>query len=215
MNRIYAGAKFGHLTALKPTNKRQGTNVIWKCQCDCGKICYVSTGHLGRETNSCGCLKIETHRTHNMTSSRLYNIWVQMKGRCYNRKLHSYKDYGARGIKVCDEWLHSFENFYNWAITNNYGSKLTIDRINNDGNYEPNNCRWATQAQQVNNRRVWGEIPYYGIVRDNTGYRAQVTINGRKKYIAHSPNDIAFLVRERNKYIDQHNLSCKKNIYKE
>lgn len=211
--RVYPGARFGRLVAKRDTGEKQGTNHIWECDCDCGNTCYVNTGRLGITTNSCGCLKIDSHRTHNMSKTRLYNIWRLMKGCCFNEKSSGYKNYGARGITVCDEWL-KFENFYEWAINNGYREDLTIERKNNDGNYEPSNCKWADLTTQVNNRRNWGEVEYYGIVKDNTGYRAQVTVNGEKIYIAHSTNDIEYLVNERNKYIDEHNLPNKKNVFK-
>lgn len=211
--RIYPGARFGRLVAKRDTGEKQGTNHIWECNCDCGKTCYVNTGRLGITTNSCGCLQLESHKTHNMSNTRLYNIWCLMKTRCFNEKSKSYINYGARGITICEEWLQ-FENFYQWAINNGYREDLTIERKNNDGNYEPSNCIWADLTTQMNNRRNWGEVEYYGIVKDNTGYRAQVTVNGKKVYIAHSINDIEYLVNERNKYIDQHNLPNKKNVFK-
>ena len=211
--RVYPGARFGRLVAKRDTGEKQGTNHIWECDCDCGNTCYVNTGRLGITTNSCGCLKIDSHRTHNMSKTRLYNIWTLMKGRCFNEKSSGYKNYGARGITVCDEWL-KFENFYEWAMNNGYREDLTIERKNNDGNYEPSNCKWADLRTQANNRRNWGEVEYYGIVKDNTGYRAQVTVNGKKIYIAHSTDDIEYLVNERNKYIDEHNLPNKKNVFK-
>lgn len=148
-----------------------------------------------------------------MSNTRLYRIWCLMKGRCFNKNLPNYENYGARGITVCDEWL-KFENFYEWAVNNGYREDLTIERKNNDGNYEPSNCKWADLRTQANNRRNWGQVEYYGIVKDNTGYRAQVTVNGKKIYIAHSTDDIEYLVNERNKYIDEHNLPNKKNVFK-
>lgn len=207
---VIKGGKYGKLTALRKTGKKQGTNNIWLCKCDCGNTSEVSTSKLGKSTFSCGCYRLESRRTHNMSNTRIYNIWSLMKRRCNNPDANNYEYYGGRGIKVCDEWLE-FVPFYEWAMANGYSDELTIDRINNDGNYEPSNCKWSTNTEQVNNRRNYGEMPYYGIVKDSTGYRAQVTVNGEKIYIAHSVDDIEYLVNERNKYIDEHNLPNKKN----
>ncbi len=209
--RIHSGAKFGRLTVIEDTGRKQGTNHIWLCKCDCGKICEISTGRIGITTNSCGCFKIDSHRTHNESKTRLYNIWVNIKKRCNSRNTPNYKNYGGRGIKYCNEWEH-YENFRDWALENGYSDNLTIDRIDNNGNYEPSNCRWVDNTTQVNNRRNWGSIPYYGIVRDNCGFRAQVTVKGKKIYIAHSVNDIEYLIKARNDYIDKFNLPAKKNI---
>lgn len=208
--KVKIGGKYGRLTALRPTEKKQGTNTIWECKCDCGKTCYVSTGRIGITTWSCGCLKIESHRTHNESNTRLYNIWTLMKRRCNNPEACNY---GGRGIKVCDEW-QTYEPFRDWAKANGYQENLTIDRINNDGNYEPSNCRWVDYTEQSRNRTVWGEISYEGIVPDSTGYRAQITIDGKKIYIAHSVNDIGYLVEQRNKFIRENNLSHKIQEYK-
>lgn len=210
--RVHKNARFGKLRAIKDTGKKQGTNHIWLCECDCGNLCEVSTGHLGVNTNSCGCYSKETHSTHHESKSRLYGIWCQMKGRCDRKNNPSYSDYGGRGIRYCEEWK-KYENFRDWALANGYQDDLSIDRIDNNGNYDPTNCRWTNDTVQVNNRRNWGAIPYYGIVKDRTGYRAQVTIKGKKIYIAHSVNDIEFLVRARNEYIDKYDLPAKKNVY--
>lgn len=90
---------------------------------------------------------------HGLRHTRLYGIWLQMKNRCNNEKTARYKDYGARGITVCDEWCNDFKAFYDWSMANGYSDDLTIDRINNDGNYEPSNCRWITIKQQSRNTR--------------------------------------------------------------
>ena len=99
---------------------------------------------------------------HGGKGTRLYRIWQQMKNRCHNPKTSRFKDYGGRGITVCDEWKNDFQAFYNWAMANGYSDDLTIDRIDNDGNYEPSNCRWATELEQVNNSRHNHMVTYQG-----------------------------------------------------
>ncbi len=99
---------------------------------------------------------------HGLKHSRIYNTWCRMKQKCYNSKDDHYKYYGERGIKVCDEWLNDPIVFYNWSMENGYNDNLTIDRIDVDGNYEPSNCRWATQKQQVRNRRNTIHLTYKG-----------------------------------------------------
>ena len=139
-----------------------------KCTCDCGNKTEVLTTTLKNgKTLSCGCLKAEhlskAVSKHKMSHSRIYRTWTNMKVRCYERKLSGYKDYGGRGITVCDEWKNNFMAFYNWAMANGYKDNLTIDRINVNGNYEPSNCRWATQAEQNRNKRTIIFITYKGI----------------------------------------------------
>lgn len=103
-----------------------------------------------------------------MTHTRIYNIYHNMKNRCYNLNDRRYKDYGGRGINICPEWLgeHGFDNFYNWSIKNGYTDSLTIDRINVNGNYEPNNCRWSTNAEQANNKRNSIYFTFFGITKN-------------------------------------------------
>lgn len=101
---------------------------------------------------------------HQLYQSRIYRIWANIKARCFNQNHRDYKQYGARGITMCDEWKHDFLIFYDWAIANGYTDSLTIDRINNDGNYEPDNCRWATRKEQCNNYRKNHLLEYNGEV---------------------------------------------------
>lgn len=146
------GQKFGRLTVIEPTEKRKG-GIVWKCVCDCGNKREVSAGILrsGRAI-SCGCWRRK--RTVKHGCSRLgfvtpeYRTWYSMKRRCLNSNNKFYKYYGGRGIIVCDRWLNSFENFLE-DMGERPNPELSIDRINNDGNYEPNNCRWATQKEQM------------------------------------------------------------------
>ena len=141
--------------------------MLWLCKCNCGNNTIIPTNKLtSGKTKSCGCLRKETAKPpiivkHGMSYSRLYKVWKDMKGRCYKPTSKRFSAYGARGIKVCDEWL-SFENFYKWSLSNGYSDDLTIDRINNDGNYEPSNCRWVTMKTQANNRRTNHLLTYKG-----------------------------------------------------
>lgn len=133
--------------------------VRWECKCSCGseKQIIVTARDLRRgHSKSCGCIRTENVikkcSTHRETDSRLYHIWCGIKSRCLNKNNNKYKNYGGRGITVCDEWLNSYESFRDWAIQHGYSDELSIDRVDVNGNYAPNNCRWVNAFVQANNR---------------------------------------------------------------
>ena len=159
------GQKFGKLTVLEelPERYKDGSKQ-YKCICECGNYTNVVGYSLRKgNTKSCGCLNHEPHTIiHGKYKTRLYKIWQGIKRRCYNKRFKHYKNYGDRGIVVCDEWKNDFMAFYNWSMSNGYKDNLTIDRINVNGNYEPNNCRWVTRKVQQNNTRRNVLITYNG-----------------------------------------------------
>ena len=189
------GKVFGRLTVLGPAPRPENSKnqyKYWKCRCTCGKEKVVDGGSLrSGNTKSCGCLLKEQAREsktkHGMKGTRLYNIYKGMKQRCYNPNNKDYKDYGARGVKVCDEWNgeNGFINFSKWAMTHGYSDDLTIDRINVDRGYFPDNCRWADYFTQANNRRPRSsKTGHTGIQKSQNGkYEARIKKNNKQYHL--------------------------------
>lgn len=145
------GKKFNKLLVIEKCKERNGKKVMWKCVCDCGNIVSVQTYHLtNNKIKSCGCFSRKY--INNEISKSIYTIWSCMKNRCYSPQHQNYKIYNGKGITICDEWKNDFMSFYYWAINNGYQKGLSIDRIDNKGNYCPQNCRWTTKEQQMRNK---------------------------------------------------------------
>jgi hypothetical protein len=154
--------RFGRLICLQPVGRDPLTRcVMWLCQCDCGSQTTVRSQRLLiGNTRSCGCLhrdqrieQCKSRATHGATRSSLHSRWMHIRERCHDPHSKAFKHYGGRGIRVCQEWREDFTSFRDWAMANGYRDDLTIERIDNDGNYEPGNCKWIPLADQGRNKR--------------------------------------------------------------
>ncbi len=149
------GLTFGKLKVIR-RDENLNNHPAYLCQCECGNMLVVrGQALISGNTKSCGCLrKINYVKKHSRKGTRLYRIWKKMKSRCSNLNDPDYQQYyGSRGITVCDEWLHNFQAFHDWAMSHGYSDELTIDRMDNDKGYSPDNCRWATAEEQRHNQR--------------------------------------------------------------
>lgn len=166
------GMRFNRLTVIRQAEKSKSGETRWVCRCDCGNETIVQSNNLKSGlVKSCGCLKreylVEAHTTHggskqNGKRTKLYSVWVGMRRRCYDKNDGNYYRYGGRGITVCDAWKEDFAAFRAWAVKNGYRPHLTIDRINNNKGYSPDNCRWAGAKEQARNRRSNRTITFNG-----------------------------------------------------
>lgn len=149
------GKRFGRLVVKEYVGKTAGDANLWLCKCDCGKEVSVRTGSLNSGvTKSCGCYAkavASTPKLHGLSKHPLYAVWAAMKDRCSNPNNELFHRYGGRGIVVCDEWRDSFVTFYGWAMSSGYRPGITLDRRDNDGDYDPDNCRWRTYSEQMQN----------------------------------------------------------------
>lgn len=174
------GQTFNRLTVVATSNRVQKNRPRYLCQCSCGTQLTVDHYHLlSGHTSSCGCAKIDQHttrlRTHGQSKSSEYKSWVGMKDRCLNPNIKAFKDYGGRGITICDRWLLSFENFLS-----DMGPKpspdLTLDRIDVNGNYEPLNCRWLSKPDQNRNTRATVKLTYSGETMSTSEWAVRLCI---------------------------------------
>ena len=171
-------------------------------------ITSVASVKIG-STRSCGCLYKKSNKTHGMSNSHCASVWGNMKTRCYSKNHNSYRNYGGRGIGVCKSWRESFVSFYEYVSKlDNYGRyKYTLDRIDNDGNYEPGNVRWVSYREQSKTRRSKGESGYKGVIRvSKNSYSARITVKGKGVYLGTAPSakEAALL---RDEYIIKNGLS--------
>ncbi len=168
------GKKFNRLTVVEwiPPKERTNKRNAWKCICDCGNVVFTNTDKLKSGwVKSCGCLKAERignlNKKYKYSNKRLYSVYKAILDRIYNPESREYENYGGRGIKICDEWKEDFDKFAEWALSHGYDKdaergKCTIDRIDTDGDYTPDNCRWVSNDVQQNNRRDCILIPFQG-----------------------------------------------------
>ena len=180
------GQKFGILSVIKRAENHNG-DTYWLCRCDCGKEIQVRADHLrSNKIRSCGCatgsLITKAKTKHGMRHTHLYGVWNTMIQRCENPQSEEAYLYYARGVSVCRDW-HDFTVFRDWALANGYEKGLTIDRIDNDGNYEPSNCRWATKIEQANNKRTNRRIEYNGEIKTLAQWAREYDIDYRKLWL--------------------------------
>lgn len=186
----FIGMKFNHVTVLSRNTDKKSKPPYYNCVCDCGRFFIRRKDCIYNSKNkTCGMCQREKH---NSTHTRLYNIYKNMIARCTKTYANHYEDYGGRGIKVCDEWLESFTNFKNWATDNGYQENLTIDRIDNNGNYEPNNCRWVSRMEQSSNTRSNHLVTYKNEIKPLAKWcrELNIKVSSVRKRLIYTNNDL-------------------------
>ena len=183
------GQRFGRLIVLKKSEKRDNKgNVFWTCRCECGKIKDICSRELRRRHSiSCGCYNKEHNqntlgqrrymKTHGKTNTKLYRVYRTMITRCCNKNCKKFNNYGGRGITVCPEWRKDFQTFYDWAISHGYKENLTIERIDVNGNYCPENCKWIPSYLQAKNKTTTHFIEYEGKIQTIQDWAKEKGIN--------------------------------------
>lgn len=182
------GKKYGKLTAVKDLGTFWISGVKRRkieCICDCGNVHVATISHLKLgQVKSCGCLSngsrvkaIEKCTKHELINHGLYKVWSSIQQRCYNPKHRSYKNYGGRGILMCEQWRENFYSFYQWAVANKWEQGKPIDRINNNGNYEPDNCRFVTIKENNRNKRKNINITFNGVTQCIAAWAADLNVD--------------------------------------
>lgn len=171
------GKKFGNITIKRYLYSKQKQR-FWECKCDCGDLLILNSNYF--KSHKCNCLKLQKQHTNYLY--RIRTIFYKMRHRCYNTTDKNYKNYGGRSIKICDEWLNDIDKFVEWSLLNGYKPNLEIDRINNNGNYEPNNCRWVDNYIQANNKTNNINISYNGKIQSLRKWCRELNLPYRKTH---------------------------------
>lgn len=213
--KIKVGERYGLYTVVEILEeKSKSGKSLALCQCECGSLKKVIISNLlNGNSKSCGCRVqrnfVSKMTTHNKSNTRLYRIYSCMKTRCYNKNRDDYKFYGGRGIKVCQEWIDNFMNFYNWAVNNGYSENLTIDRIDCDKDYTPQNCRWVDFSIQNANKKVDNRSfsGYKGITwnKQNEKWRVRISYKNKLNSVGCYEN-LSEAIIARNEYIKKNKL---------